>query len=83
MLASAERRAFEENYTFEWRQDELDSSEWTDETPAWPQWVCLMRDASDAIVQAISGVDFGRDRGPWGHAYRRVVEAELAAEQFA
>lgn len=78
-LAGAELWARLENYTFEWEQDELDSSEWSDEQPVWPTYVCLMRDEAGHVVQSLGGLDFGT--GPYG-PYRRVVEAELALEQM-
>lgn len=82
-LAVSERKARNEGYSFDWREDDCDSSEWSDESPAYVQWVCVMRDSSGAIVQSIYGVDFGRDGLPWNNSYRRVVEAELALNECA
>ena len=80
-LAAAEGIAREAGYTFDWEQDTLDSSEWSDESPAWPQYVCLMRDVNGRVVQSLCGIDFGKDAsGPYGD-YRRVVEAELASQE--
>ena len=79
-LARAEFTARELGYSFEWSVDDTDSSEWSDETPAWAQWVCVMRDQNGKIESSLGGVDFGRDGDPWGNPYRRVVEAELALE---
>jgi hypothetical protein len=80
-LASAEGRAREEGLSFDWDVDpDQDSSEWSDERPAWPQWRCIVYNADGVSVASLWGIDFGRDGTPWGDPYRRVVEAELAAE---
>lgn len=80
-LAAAEGIAREAGYTFDWETDSIDSSDWSDERPAWPQYVCLMRDAYGNAVQSLGGVGFGKDAsGPYGD-YRRVVEAELADQE--
>ena len=82
-LALSERKARDAGCSFEWQQDDCDSSEWSDEEPAWAQWVCIMRDENGKVLETVGGVDFGRDRDPWMDSYRRVVEAELALEHFA
>lgn len=79
-LAAAERWARNAGLTFEWALDGYTSAEWTDEAPPWPTWECIARDASGRVVASLMGIDFGRDGSPWGDPYRRVVEAELAAE---
>lgn len=79
--ALAEFWAWEQDYTFEWTQDEVDSSEWSEERPAYAQWQCAMRSDSHGCVQSFGCIDFGRGVEPWGQAYKRVVEAELALEQ--
>lgn len=82
-LAAAERLARDENCSFSWEQDDTTSQEFSDKKPYYYLWACVMRDASGKVVQSLGGVDFGRDRDPWMDDYRRVVEAELAAEHFA
>lgn len=100
-LAAAEARASEEGYSFHWAPDtDVLSSDWIEDNEdggrnrdPWHTWFCIARDAEGSVRAALSGIDFGRDRGPWGytdrlgrrygHHYRRVVEAELAAEGLA
>jgi hypothetical protein len=80
-LERAERDGSDAGLSFEWKVDrDMDSSDWTDETPAWATWNCCCRDANGEIVASLCGIDFGRDGEPWGNPYRRVVEAELASE---
>jgi hypothetical protein len=79
----AYRKAQEDGYTFEWERDQLDSSEWSDEKPAYEQWCCTMFNAEHEPVASLGGIDFGRDSPePWGKPYKTVVEAELACEHF-
>lgn len=87
ILARAERKARQQGYYFVWGYDGRDSSEWiannTDggqNRNPWPTWQCLAYDANGHVVASLHGIDFGRDREPWGDPYRRVVEAELALE---
>lgn len=83
ILARAEKRALLESCSFEWQIDpDMDSSDFSDEAP-WKLWVCRMRDFEGDIVQSLWAIDFGRDGTPWGDPYRRVIEAELAREEFA
>lgn len=83
-LAAAESRARQEGCSFQWEIDpDIDSREFSNRRPYYALWQCLMRDASGEVVQSLHGIDFGRDKEPWGDPYRRVVEAELAAEHFA
>lgn len=79
-LAAAERYAGDVGLSFEWSVDDIDSSEWSDDPEPWAQWACVCRDMSGAVVASLGGIDFGRDGEPWGDPYRRVIEAELAAE---
>jgi hypothetical protein len=81
LLAKAEQWGNDEGLSFEWEIDQgIDSSSFDDDPEPWALWCCLARDASGEIVASLSGIDFGRDVEPWGQAYRRVVEAELALE---
>src|SRR5687768_6068777 len=81
LLADAEAKARDAGTSFEWMIDpDSDSSEWTDEEPAYAQWVCIARDGDGDVFASLHGIDFGRDGTPWGSPYRRVVEAELACE---
>lgn len=68
--------------SFEWNRDDTTSAEFSDERPAWGLWLCTARGINGDIVQSLSGIDFGRDGEPWGHPYKRVVEAELALEEM-
>ncbi len=79
-LAKAEAHAKDVGYIFEWGYDDVDSSEWSDETPPYAQWICIVRDANGEVLASLGGIDFGRDGEPWGDPYKRVVEAELASE---
>lgn len=81
-LAAAEQWAREAGYSFSWEVDCIDSSEWSGETPPWPQYLCVIRNGEGVIVGSLGGVDFGRDGTPWNNPYRRVVEAELALEEM-
>lgn len=79
-LAAAERNGRVAGLSFEWHVDDVDSSEWSDEKPAYVQWACICHDAEGEAVASLGCIDFGRDGEPWSDPYRRVVEAELAAE---
>jgi hypothetical protein len=80
-LADAEARASAAGVSFEWSIDpDTDSSDWSDETPAYAVWQCLARGADGAVIGSLGGVDFGPDGEPWGDPYRRVVEAEIASD---
>ena len=81
-LATAEASASRLGYSFHWDLDELDSTEWSDESPAWSQWQCLARNLSGEVIGSLGCVDFGRNGDPWSDPYRRVVEAELAIESI-
>lgn len=80
-LAKAEREGRDAGLSFQWEIDpQTTSADWSDEEPAYEQWVCSCHDASGLVVAVLGGIDFGRDGSPFGDAYKRVVEAELALE---
>ncbi len=80
-LAYAEERAKRYGCSFAWEIDQdIDSSEWSDDPEPWHTWSCIARDANGKVFASLCGIDFGRDGQPWGEPYRRVVEAELADE---
>lgn len=80
-LVDAERLASEAGYFFHWENDPgIDSSDFSDEQPAWRLWICQCCNPQGEIVESLGGIDFGRDGEPWGNPYRRVVEAELALQ---
>jgi hypothetical protein len=79
-LANYEYLAWMKNYSYEWKQDYIDSSDFSDEEPYYPLWYCAIRNEAGEIVASLSAIDFGRDKEPWGNDYKRVVEAELACE---
>lgn len=80
-LAVAEQSARDGGFSFNWSIDpHCDSSEFSEDAPAWQLWQCAMYNADGQIVNSLHGVDFGRDGSPFGSAYRRVVEAELAID---
>lgn len=80
-LAQAEQWATRTGYAFKWTtDDEIDSSDFLDEKPAYKLWLCVMEDSTGELVTGIGAVDFGRDGEPWGDNYRRVLEAEMALE---
>lgn len=89
LLAGAERWAQEAGYDFIWDIDPYASSaDWIDDNEdggkyydPWQVWFCSMVDEKGKTVQSLHAIDFGRDGQPWGNSYRRVVEAELAAEE--
>lgn len=82
-LAEAEERACDLGYSFRWEIDGIsDSSDFSNEEPAWNLWVCYMNSPQGECAGSLSGIDFGRDGEPWGNPYRRVVEAELAQENL-
>ena len=80
-LAQAEAWARDAGCSFGWLIDEsCNSSEFSDDEPAWALWVCDMYDENGAHITCLGGIDFGREGHPWGEPYKRVVEAELALE---
>lgn len=81
LLANAERSASDAGCSFAWEIDQYGSPrDWNPDVEHYPVWECIMRDGAGEIVGALCGIDFGPDCSPWGDTYRRVVEAELAAE---
>lgn len=81
ILACAELVADRLNMTFEWSIDpDIDSSDFDDDPEPWQLWQCAAFDSDGYCCASLSGIDFGRDGEPWGSDYKRVVEAELAAE---
>lgn len=83
-LASAEAKASEQGYQYQWEIDPcVDSSEFSDAPDPWQLWSCCARNGGGHVVATLGGVDFGRDGQPWGNPYSRVVQAELAAEGLA
>lgn len=81
-LARAEAAASRFGWTFEWRLDGGDSTEWTkSRRPPTPTWECIARNGDGNVVASLCSVDFS-DGEPWGDPYSRVVQAELACEAF-
>ncbi len=80
-LATDERAARNAGFTFAWSVDPCcDSSDFDGSKKPWELWQCLMYNADGRIVNALGGIDFGRDSSPYGNSYKRVVEAELCAD---
>lgn len=79
-LAEAEEEVSKRGFTFEWEQDGMTNSEWTDEGPEYYTWNCCLRDENGKIVGSLCGCDFGPEGKPWGNPYMRVVQAEIALE---
>ena len=79
-LAAAEEQIKTLPVGFVWQQDDITSEEHSDEKPFYPLWLCLLLDENGKTLESLCGIDFGRDKEPWGDPYRRVVEAELALE---
>lgn len=81
-LADAEAWAKAAGYRFEWYRDpDIDSSDFSDESPAWQLWECAMLAMDGEVVQSLGGIDLGRDGKPSSDPYGRVVEAELASQE--
>lgn len=81
-LAMAELTSVDRGWRFDWRIDpDTDSGDWILDQDHQPYalWQCFMLDEDGRILQSLGGIDFGRDREPWGQPYRRVVQADLAA----
>ena len=76
-LARAEQLAQRKGWYCQWRIDELDSSEWNDEKPAYQQYICMLFDKRGECIDSLCGIDFGREGSPIGAPYARVVEAAL------
>lgn len=82
-LAAAERWAGKRGIEYVWCMDpHIDSSDFSDEKPAWQLWQCALRYKGRCIA-SLHGIDFGRDGSPYSNNYARVVQAELADEAHA
>ena len=80
-LSIAEYDARDKGFTYSWSIDpDVNSSDFSDEKPFYSLWQCAMYDRKGRIVNSLHGIDFGRNRDPFGKAYKRVVEAELAID---
>ena len=87
-LADDERKARIGGFSYVWDVDpHSTSAEWIDDNEdggrncdPWQTWQCCMLNADGRIVASLHSIDFGRDGSPWGEPYKRVVEAELAAD---
>jgi len=70
--------------SFHWSIDrEIDSSDHSDEVPAYPLWVCEAADDAGEVVALMGACDFGRDGEPWDASsaeYRAEVEEALRAD---
>lgn len=80
-LAAAERAAADAGVEFLWEQDDTTNEEWegAEGAPFYYTWVCIARVDGETFASC-GGIDFGRDREPWGDPYKRVMEAQLACE---
>lgn len=78
-LAEAEFIAKARNVRFEWRKDDITSEDFSDEKPFYRLWYCIARFNGD-VISSLGGIDFGRNKSPFGEPYKRVVEAELCLE---
>lgn len=89
-LADAESRASALGWDCVWEPDpDTDSSDWIPPTrdggkgrKPWGTWYARLVNESGETLASLGGIDFGRDGEPWGHPYRRVVEAELSSENL-
>lgn len=81
-LAKAERHAKSVGVQYQWRVDQhTDSREFSDEKPYYSLWSCFCYRNGECI-NSLHGIDFGRGKKPHGDPYKRVVEAELALEDW-
>ncbi len=81
LLAKVEKQAFARGFYFRWSVDpDCNSSDFSDEKPAWQLWQCAMYNKHGRIVNSLHGIDFGRDGEPCDDPCCRVVEAELAID---
>lgn len=81
LLAATEQHAKSSGIRYEWERDDLTSREFSDERPFYPLWVCIARKGGE-VIGSLCGIDFGRGIKPQGQPYKRVVEAELAIEDY-
>lgn len=80
-LAIDEYDARDKGFTFLWSVDpDINSGDFSDEKPFYKLWQCAMYNREGRIVNSLHGIDFGRNKEPFGKPYKRVVEAELAGE---
>lgn len=81
-LAEAETSARNNGIFFHWEVDtEIDSREFNKQRPYYELWICTCRHPETGVILAcLCGIDFGRNKGPFGQPYKRVIEAELAQE---
>ncbi len=80
-LVAAEGFAAAAGVSFHWDVDpEVTSADWCGDEPAHSTWRALARDCCGQVIGSLGCVDFGPDGEPWSSPYRRVVEAEIAAE---
>jgi hypothetical protein len=54
-LARAEAWAREAGAVFEWSEDDIDSSEWSEERPSWAQYACVMLLPCDECAPFVYG----------------------------
>jgi hypothetical protein len=78
-LVQAELEGTHQGFSFVWDVDDIDSSDFSDDTPH-ELFYCTCLDYRGDVLSSLGGVDFGPNTQPWSHDYRRVVEAELALE---
>lgn len=71
-LVQAEHHANESECRFGWGADYENPQE----------WCCYLTDEAGNVLQSLCGIDFGDGELPDGKPYKRVVEAELALEEF-
>lgn len=85
-LAEAEAWARDCGVWYEWKQSDINSSDFSDEKPNWALFDCTAYRTNGKIevIGHLAACDFGRDCDPWTdadtRAYARVVEANLALE---
>lgn len=83
-LAAAEQQARNAGVSFGWEVDrDIDSSDFSDEEPAWELWQCVAYNADGEAIESLGAVDFGRDGSPHSSTYARVMQAELALQHFS
>lgn len=88
-LACAEEWARDKGYVFHWQHDDQDSTSFCLDhedggkyCDPYPLWRVEVYDSDGRLASVLGGIDFGRDGQPFGDPYRRVCEAELAAEEY-
>lgn len=81
-LAAVENHVKQSRIRFEWRVDQLcDSSEFSDEKPYYSLYECTALKNGKGIG-SLGGIDFGRGNTYRSQPYKRVVEAEIACEDY-